>query len=136
VKRITVGGADVLQNGLDLSQAQTVRPMEIVVSPNAGRIEGTVNEGDPYGETYVTLLPEPLAERNERFRRSAVAGANGRFEFQNVAPGDYRLYAWKERFPLGDITADDLQPYDHYGVSVRVEEARTEQVELEFVPLP
>jgi hypothetical protein len=69
-------------------------------------------------------------------RASTTADANGLFSFSNVAPGEYRLFAWKERFRLNAVSADDLQRYDEYAVSVGLEEGGLEQAELEAVPLP
>lgn len=137
VKSITAGGADVLKNGIDLSEGSTVPPVEIVINPKSGTIEGTVKQGDePQPGAYVTLLPDPLPADSQRLRISTTSDDGGHFSFQGVAPGDYLVYAWQERFPLRIIDAADLQPYTSFGASATVEESAKKQVELQVVPLP
>lgn len=135
LKSITSGGGDVLASSLDLSQPQALPPLEILISSKAGTVEGAVKEGsDPRAGAYVTLLPEPFRP-TQRLQRSATSDANGHFTIKSVVPGEYRLYAWEEEFPR-IIEPGDLQPYESYGVSVKVEEGAVKQAELRLVPIP
>jgi len=100
-------------------------------------VEGVVKDGsDLRAGAYVSLLPEPFRPETQRLQRSATSDANGHFTIKSVVPGEYRLYAWEETFPLRNIEPGDLQPYESYGVGVRVEEGAVKQAELSLVPIP
>ena len=137
LKSITSGGGDVLASGLDLSQSQALPPLEILISAKAGAVEGVVKDGrDLRAGAYVSLLPEPFRPETQRLQRTATSDANGHFTIKAVPPGEYRLYAWQESFPIRIIEAADLTPYESYGVGVRVEEGAVKQAELSLVPIP
>ena len=70
--------------------------LDIILSPNAGTITGTVSD---FPSAIVTLIPaEPSSPPIKQ-----VAGDDGKFTFTNLRPGLYRLYAW-------DQVDDDLWP--------------------------
>jgi polysaccharide lyase family 4-like protein len=81
-------------------------------------------------------VPEPLPPGDQRLRKSATSDDSGKFSFKDVPPGNYRLYAWQESFPLRIIEAEDLKPYDAYAASVRVDEGEHQQTDVRVVPLP
>ena len=131
LKQVTAGGADVLDSGLDLSQADTAPAIEILVSRKAATIEGEVRHEDkPWPGASITLAPEPLQLEQLRRQRTATSGADGRFTLTGIAPGEYRLYAWEESVSLASVEPEDLKPYEADSVKVRVGEGAREQVEL------
>jgi protocatechuate 3,4-dioxygenase beta subunit len=137
VKRITAGTTDVLRDGLDLTQSPAVAPLEIVISPEGGMIQGVVLEGElPRAGAYVTLFPETLTEADQASRRGANTDESGQFVIRNVTPGSYRLFAWEQRFAYRDLEEQDLRPYQASAVSVRVEENASKRVEVPLIPFP
>jgi len=137
VKRITAGPTDVLRDGLDLTQSGTIAPLDIVISPEGGMIQGVVREGDaPRAGACLTLFPETLTSGDQRLRRGTNSDESGQFVIRNVAPGNYRLFAWEQRFSFRDLEEQDLQPYQSSSVRVRVEENASQRVEVPVIPLP
>jgi hypothetical protein len=136
VKRVNAGGSNVLESGLDLSQAESAPALEITVSSKAAAIEGVVrNEDKPFAGASVMLLPEPLRpERLRWLQKIATSDQSGRFTMNGVAPGDYRLYAWEEFLSMYDLEPEQLKPYEGYAVKIKVGESAREQVELKLAP--
>lgn len=134
VKRVKAGGSDVLENGLDLSQAESAPPLEIVISSKGATIEGIVRREDkPWQGASITLLPEPFRPDRARWiQRAAGSDQNGRFTLKGIAPGEYRIYAWEEFVPVFDLEPEQLKTYEAYAVKVKVNEEARERVELKL----
>jgi hypothetical protein len=109
---------------------------EIVLSPNTGAVNALVagSTQKPVFDATVVLIPDP--PRRQRFDLYHVAGsdASGHVGFQDVAPGDYKVFAW------GDVVADAWQDpdfvrsYEGRGKPVRIFEGGRENVELSVIP--
>jgi len=134
VKSARQGNVDVLEKGLSVSGA--AGSLELVMSANGARIEGTVvdDQKNPVSGATVALVPEPqLRERSDLFK-SANTDQYGAFLFRGVAPGDYKLFAWES------VEADSyrdpafLDPYEKQGLAVSVHEKSREQVQLALIP--
>ncbi len=131
VKSARLGSQDVLEKGLDLTQPLGGQPLEITLSPNAAVVEGLVqSDGKPAPGSEVTLVPDPIREQQPYLYRTVVANQDGRFSIPNVAPGDYRVYAWEdlEFSPLLD--PDILKAFESKAVKVSTRENGREQVEV------
>jgi protocatechuate 3,4-dioxygenase beta subunit len=95
VQRAFCGARDVLQ--------ETIRPgcerLTVVLGCDAGAISGGVtdNNNQPVRDAIVILSPESLPETlSGDVVRAAYADQNGRFEFGNLAPGNYRALAFAD----------------------------------------
>ena len=92
-------GRDVLQ--MDLSVSQNSPELEVRVRVDGGSLEGTVSDGHGLARQYamVALVPqlqlESRIDRNDTYRvdRSNESGA---FQFRNVIPGEYLIFAWTD----------------------------------------
>jgi len=94
LKSVRSGGVDVIANGLDASAGAA--PLEVLVSPNAGGLEGTVMDArnnKPAAAAIVALVPR-LRDRLNLYR-SAEVDSSGRFRLKNLVPGEYQVYAWE-----------------------------------------
>jgi protocatechuate 3,4-dioxygenase beta subunit len=134
LKSVRVGGQEVLDKGLDLTQAVPGQALEVTLSPRAGMVEGMARAGENLAPgSFVTLVPEPIRPEQPYLYKSANADQNGRFQMQGVAPGDYKLYAWEgmELSPLQD--PELVKHFESKGVKVTVRESGQEHVELTVV---
>jgi protocatechuate 3,4-dioxygenase beta subunit len=134
VKSVRVGGQDILEKGLDLSQSNAAPQLEIVLSAGAGAVEGTARvEDKPASDGYITLIPEPM-NPNRLFRYRAVpVDHTGRFRIAGVAPGDYRIYAWEEQEMAPAAEAELPPAVTGKGVKVTVREGGREAVDLTVI---
>jgi hypothetical protein len=123
VKSIRLGNIDVLNNGLHLEKRPEER-MEIVLGTNAGTVEGAAGAAD----VSVVLVPN-VRQRSELYR-AATTDPGGRFRFEKVPPGDYRLFAWTEVETDAWYDTEFMKTYENRGVPVNVREGRTERVDI------
>jgi hypothetical protein len=132
VKSATLGGRDVLAEGLDLSNGVS-GSLEIVVSPNGGTIKGTAKDsaGQPLGDRPLFLIPEPNAgTRRFDLQKSARVRPTGEFQVMGIAPGKYRLYVWDNIEPGAQFDPDFLKLHENEGQLVTVEENSSQQISV------
>ncbi|MCX6606359.1 MAG: hypothetical protein NTV52_22595, partial [Acidobacteria bacterium] len=86
VQAVKLDGKELPSNEVKILNST---PFEIVLSPNAGTITGTVSD---FPGAIVTLIPaDPPAPPIKQ-----IASEAGQFQFTNLRPGKYRLYAWNQ----------------------------------------
>jgi hypothetical protein len=132
VKSIQLGGQETIDSGLDLTDMQTVPPLDILISPNGATVEGTVSldHYKPAPDAWVCLVPDPARPELTYRIKSATAGGDGRFTFAGVAPGEYRLYALEQlkRDPYGDL--EFLKPFESKALQLTVKEGERKRADL------
>ena len=123
VKSMRLGNVDVLNNGLHLEKRPEER-LEVVLSMNAGTVEGAAGVPD----VSVVLLPN-VRQRTDLYR-TATTDPGGRFRFDKVPPGDYKLFAWTEVETDAWYDTEFMKNYENRGVALTVREGTTERVEV------
>ncbi len=109
VKSIRAGTLDVLRNGFTANPGERVE-LEIVLGSDGGQIQGIVsdpNDKPVLGATVVLIPNDPSLRSREDYTWDAVTDQAGHFELKNIAPGDYKLFAW-----------DDIEPGDWFDPQV------------------
>lgn len=124
VKRVQVGEVDVLRDGLRVV-GSPVEGLDVVLSSKGSEVSGVaVNaDGKPVGRATVLLDPQfGGAGRRSEIQKTVETGADGRFRFRGVTPGEYRLYAFGADGPdIRDV--DALEEYSAEAVHLRLEES-------------
>jgi len=89
VKSIRYGGRDIPKSGVDLSGAGE---LEVTLGAAAATVEGVVTDsrGRSVGGAFVVVAPTDGSEL-----RMGNADSLGNYYFANLAPGEYRLFAWE-----------------------------------------
>jgi len=88
IKAIRFAGQPLSTPEIDPSAGGT---LEIILSDKPARVSGTVRDEK---DAPVALAEVDLWSTNREIR-SAVTSADGRFQFSNLPPGDYRAIAWE-----------------------------------------
>ena len=105
--------------------------LEIILSNTAGKIAGSVLDADGKQvlDSSVTLIP---TDAKSRPVRQSVAD-DGNFQFINVRPGKYKLFAWEE-------VDDDLWPdpeirknYESLATEIAVGPGETQNAQLRVI---
>jgi hypothetical protein len=134
VKSVRMGNQEVLDKGIDLTSARGSVSLDVILSPNAGSVEGVVTgDGKPAAGSFVAILADPIRPGQPYLNKFTIADQDGRFTFTGVAPGDYKLYAWEEA--QSELVRDPglARPFEHKAVKASVGESRTEQAELKVL---
>ena len=87
----------------------------------------------PVTGVWVTLIPEDSNRNQKRLYQSVRSGANGKFEFRGVAPGNYSLFSWDN---VEEHEWDDpefLKPFRSKAFSVRVAEGDSKTADLAVI---
>ena len=93
-----------------------------------GSIDGRVASRALGGDVSVVLLPD--VRRRTDLYRSVSVDAAGRFRFERVPPGDYRVFAWSDAENGAWYDAEFVRGYENRGAPVRVDDGKTATVEV------
>jgi hypothetical protein len=134
VKSIAFGGVDVLNDRFRL-QSQSDDQLVITIGTNGGSVTGRVLDAQqqPASGTTVVLVHDDTL-RYHVAEKSIAADATGSFQFDGIAPGNYKLFAWEriDRNAWNDPAI--MQEYERSATPVRVEAAGKVTVELRAIP--
>jgi len=121
LKAACLGDIDVLEKGLDGSEALPQGPLQITMASDAGGIAGNVADGDQHPAAGATVVAVPEDSKRPALFHSTVSDQKGHFEFTDVVPGAYMLYAWDE--VDGEIWRDEefLKKYAQRAERVKVD---------------
>jgi protocatechuate 3,4-dioxygenase beta subunit len=134
VQSIRFGGQDVLRDGLHIDGA-TSETLEIVVSPNAGRLEGNVSlDRQKFANATVVLVPSSSLRQQTSLYQTTQTNAEGHFTFENIPPGSYKVFAWEDVEPLAWLDADFIRNFESRSTDVLIRESAKESVEMTLIP--
>lgn len=127
VKSATLGGQDILNNEIPIMQA--AGPIDIQLRDDGGAIEGDVSDanGQPVTAGVMLLRGTILI--------SSVA-AQGHFMLQNIAPGDYTIYAWDDPTQVQYADPDWMRRNGAGGTAITVAAGQSQQIKLAEQSVP
>jgi hypothetical protein len=110
-------------------------PLDIVLSPKPGQIEGTVmNEKQlPVAGIQVVLIPDQNRHRFDLYK-FGTSDRSGHFTIRGVTPGSYKIFAWEALEENAYFDSDLMQRFDPYGKPVHVEEADQLKTDIKVIP--
>jgi hypothetical protein len=116
VKSIRFGDRELNNGDIDLTEGASA-PLNIVLGADGGEVDGNVQTA---AAVEVTLAPsEEYAGRSDLFKR-VFADASGHFQIKDVAPGEYKIFAW-ESDPDGNAQSVEFRkPFEGKGVAITV----------------
>jgi 5-hydroxyisourate hydrolase-like protein (transthyretin family) len=136
VKELRFEGGDALNAPIELEDGRSGTPaFDVVLSPNVAQIDGVVTDdkGQPLMGVQAVLVPDRNRDRTELFK-SAATDQTGRFSMRDVAPGDYKLFAWDGLENFAYFEPNFVAPYEQQGKPVRVEESAKLSVDTRIIP--
>jgi hypothetical protein len=135
VKSIRLGNADVLNAGLHLDGPPSAA-LEVVIANNPGALEGQVVRNGPelVADAAVLLIPDNR-RRNELYR-TTTTDSTGRFHFDRVPPGNYKVLSWEEVEDGAWFDAEFMKSIENRALPVRIGESETENVRIEVIRKP
>jgi beta-lactamase regulating signal transducer with metallopeptidase domain len=136
IKTARLAAKDALNEPLDWGGRDN-GTLEIVISPKAATVEGTLQDGDgkPVPGT-VTLIPDPPRPGFARLYSTTNATQQGRFHLPGVTPGKYKVYAWEEIENTAHWDPNFIRPFESRGEFIEVGEGGRATVSLKRISAP
>jgi uncharacterized protein (DUF2141 family) len=128
VREFNLNGQEISPDDFEI---QSSADLEMVLSSTAAKIAGSVADADgkPIPDSKVTLIP---TEGKSRSAKQSVAD-DGSFQFTNLRPGKYKLFAWEE-------VDDDLwqdpefrKNYESLATEITVAPSETQNAQLRVI---
>jgi len=135
VKSIRLGNADVLNDGLRLTGPPS-GVLEVVIARNGGAIEGQVVRNGREIVTDAAVLLVPDNPRRVELYRTTITDGAGRFEFDRVPPGSYKVLSWQEVEEGFWFDPYFMTNVESRALRVRISEGATETTQVEVIPGP
>jgi len=130
LKSLRLGDRELPERKIDTEHLSG--ELTVVIGVDFGHVEGTVTDaaGKPVYSANVTLIPDQSRpDWSDRFE-NAITLPNGKFNFANVQPGEYKAYAWLGAEPGAPQSAEFRKPYEDRAVPVKVEANSRQTLDL------
>jgi uncharacterized protein (DUF2141 family) len=129
------GATDVLETGITVSRSHSPAPLELVLTPGAGRIEGTLERDQrPVPRGLVVLVPDGKGRSQPNDYQTCLTSLSGGFGLSNIIPGDYTLFAWEQVERGAYFDPEFLAQYEDRGKAVHIEQGGHMTVKLDVIP--
>jgi 5-hydroxyisourate hydrolase-like protein (transthyretin family) len=133
VKSIRMGDADILNDRLHL-ESQPQETLAIVIGSNPGSISGRVlDESQRPAPGAAIVLVHDNGLRYRVNEKTSSSDSSGRFEFTNVPPGNYKLFAFEsiERGAWQD--PERMRAFESRGVTSRLVEGGKISIDVPLI---
>jgi uncharacterized surface anchored protein len=136
IKSVRFGREDALGT-FHVSSDTTNVVLDVVLTTGTGSVTGTAHgrAGDPAANATVVLVPTNARKRTALYQ-AVVTGSDGKFGFQEIPPGDYKLFAWDDVETGAWENAEFISVYESRGRAVRVSENSKDDVPLNVIYNP
>lgn len=120
VKAARAGESDLLADGLTVEGPAAVT-IEVVLGSDGATLAGFVRDANqsPVSGAMVLLAPDRRS-RADLFK-TTTSDQNGRFEFNAISPGDYKVFAWEDVEPEIWHDPEFLKHYERQGEKASLE---------------
>jgi hypothetical protein len=135
VKSIRFGDQDVSDGIVNLSQPSG-GPLNILFGTDVGKVQGSVEtaSGETVPNAPVILAPSGQRENRPDLVKQSGTDQYGHFTFQDLAPGDYQVFAWGDEVDFGLVQNADFRKFlASQAVSVSVGPSGSESVQLKLI---
>ena len=137
VADMRIGAKSIYDDGVITVEAEQLGPVEVSLRRGGGSVSARAPTLSTAAAptTRVTLVPADPRQLNALLYKNAVGGRSLSSSFIDVAPGDYKVFAF-ESLPAGgaEQNADFMAPYQSFGVPVHVNAGETTTAEVRWIP--
>ena len=133
VKSIRLGDQDLLNEKLRL-QSQPQDPLTIVIGTRPATLQGRVLDDRQQPSTGSTVVLVHDGElRYHVQERATTSDASGRFEFENLAPGNYKVFAWTNVDRGAWHDPEYMRNFESFGIPLRIEEGGRDLLDVRAI---
>jgi Carboxypeptidase regulatory-like domain len=130
VKSIRFGDEEAPDGRVDLTKGSG--PVTVLLATDVGTVDGSVKKsnGDPAVRIRITLIAYGNHLSRTDLSRSGFTDEQGKFHLRNVAPGEYKVFAWED-VPVGAPQDPEFRkPFEKQAATLKMESNGHETVEL------
>ena len=132
VASMSSGVTDLMQGPLVVGAGGEADPIDVTVRDDNPKLTGTVNVGNEAISDLIFVLVLPT-DASGQFVETA-ADPQGRFTVNNLAPGSYRVLAFRHRpRPLAYREPGGLSQFDGKGSTITAAAGQTVQTQVELL---
>jgi len=134
VKSIRFGDREIKNGEIDLTNGSRA-PLNILLASDGAAIDGNVQtaDGQPAAGTEITVAPSDEYGERSDLLKSATTDTAGNFHVKDVAPGDYRVYAWEIDLDQSPRSAEFRKLFDSRSAAVSVGPNARASVQLNVI---
>jgi hypothetical protein len=134
VADIRQGSFSVYDNGLQLGNSE-VAPLDVDIRTNGGSVDALALGADQKAAVGKTMVLVP-AERKQNPVLYIVGqtDAQGHVVMSNVAPGQYKLFAWDSVRPGSWMNAEFMKKIEEAGTAVTVGAGTRQSAQVRLIP--
>jgi hypothetical protein len=133
VADILQGGRSILSSGLIIEGDVEPAPVEVSIRPGGGTVDVGIDANGRRSGLLVLVPDAPHREIRHLYRDINVSAPTS-FEFENVRPGKYKVFAiesWLyEPYQTAYLNADFLANFERDGVAISVRDGETVNVRV------
>ena len=131
-KTIRVADRDVSEEGLEVT-VPFDDVVDILLASDSGGLNGRVHNeiGENAGGATIVLIPD-LRRRWDRYK-ATTASNTGRFQFQGLMPGSYKLFAWNLPSPGAWYDPEFIRDFEDRGTPIHIAPGVADYVELQLL---
>jgi hypothetical protein len=121
VKSIRLGDRESNSGEIDLTERPGA-PLNILLGEDGGEVDGMVQtaDGQAAPSTLVMLAPAQEFDGRSDLLKRAVTDASGNFQIKDVAPGEYKAFAWESGADDSTQSAEFRKPFESKSAAVSV----------------
>ncbi len=134
IKAARLAGVDILANGMRVD-SEPRGPLEIILGSTPGSLDVTTLDEKQMPEAAVRVVLVPDANPAKRYMfKDGTSDATGKFHWDNLAPGDYKVYAWEDVENGAWTDADFMKAYEGRGTQVHIDERGRANATVRVIP--
>jgi carboxypeptidase family protein len=127
------GNTSILASGIDVRNAPPAS-FELLLSADGGAVEGVVLNTDKSPMGGATVLLIPADKQLFSLYKTATAGADGKYAFRGVRPGQYKVFAGPpSALASGRLTLELLSRIEAKGANVMVKATTSARIDVEAI---
>jgi hypothetical protein len=134
VKSIHFGDRDLKNGQIDLTNGAGAS-LNIVLGADGGEVDGYVenSDGQPTAAAQVILAPAEEYEARSDLLKQSVSDPSGNFRIKDVAPGEYKVFAWQSNAEDAIQSAEFRKPFESKSAAVTVGPKEKASVQLSLI---
>ena len=129
LKSIRDSSRSVADDGLNMALSDS-EVLDVVLAADSGGLNGRVLNENAQNAGGATVVLVPSRRQREDLYLVTTASTTGRFQFQGIQPGPYKLFAWRTVTPGAWYDPEFLEDYENRGTLLQIEPDLADYIEV------